>query len=148
MDIVIEMLRFGKNNLTGFSQSEFRNHLARIGFDLTNNKINGTISLYFGEYFMNNTAQPEVYFMNPKGYFDLLNFEATKQSRKFAKQANTFAIWAILISAFLSISSVILSLKNDSVKIEESQLKKINTLIEKSNLNKLQEIEADENAVK
>jgi Na+/melibiose symporter-like transporter len=148
MDIVIEMLRYGKNNLSGFSQDELKNHLTNIGFDLTDNNINGTISLYFGEYFMNNTAQSQTYFMNPKGYFDLLNFEATEQSRKFAKQANRFAIWAIVISAFLSISSIFISLKNDSVKIEEGQFKKINTLIEESNSNKSQEIEIVKDTIK
>jgi hypothetical protein len=97
---------------------------------------------------MNNTAQSQTYFMNPKGYFDLLNFEATEQSRKFAKQANRFAIWAIVISAFLSISSIFISLKNDSVKIEEGQFKKINTLIEESNSNKSQEIEIVKDTIK
>lgn len=48
--------------------------------------------------------------MTPQGYFDLLNFKTTEQSRKFAKQANCYAILAIVISAILALSSIIISL--------------------------------------
>ena len=127
MDIVIEMLKFGKAKVTGFDQQNLRTHLTNLGFDLNNVNLNGTISLYFGQYFKNNTAVLNLYFMTPQGYFDLLNFEATEQSRKFAKQANCYAILALLISSILALASIIISLSYDTVKIEDKQFNKLLT---------------------
>ncbi len=135
MDIVIEMLKFGKIRLhNGFTQQDLRDHLTNTGFDLNNLNINGTISLYFGNYFYNNSAVPHLYFMNPQGYFDLLNFDSTEQSRQFAKQANRYALLALIISSLLAIGSIIISLTDDKIfKIDPSQMKEIKSIFQPNN---------------
>jgi hypothetical protein len=138
MDIVIAMLRFGKVRLhNGFTQQELSNHLTDIGFDLDNPNINGTISLYFKNYFYNNSAVPHLYFMHPQGYFDLLSFESTEQSRQFAMQANKYALLALIISSLLALGSIIISLTDDKTfKIDPSQMKEIKSIVPPSNKTK------------
>lgn len=139
-DIVIEMLRFGRNNLNnGFTEPQMGNHLTELGFDLANNIL--VVDLYFRKYFSFNSppGQPPIqnantiHFLNPEGYFDLLQHESTVQSSKIAKSANYLSIISLSISAlslFISLYSIF-NIENVT-KIDQKQIDEIKISQEKT----------------
>jgi len=134
------MLRFGRNNLNnGFTEIQMGNHLTELGFDLANNIL--VVDLYFRKYFAFNTppGQPPIqnantiHFLNPDGYFDLLQHESTVQSSKIAKSANYLSIISLSVSA-LSLLLSLYSIFNveNVIKIDQKQIDEIKTSQEKT----------------
>lgn len=109
-DIVTQMLRFGKTRLVnGFTQQELIDHLTQNGFELA--QVTNTISLYFGNYFAFQGGGQETpqtrYFLQPNGYFDLLQIENTLESRRQSKSANCIATISIIISGILALAAIL-----------------------------------------
>jgi hypothetical protein len=113
-DVIIECLRFGKSNLTnGFDKPALRQYLTQNGYDVK--ACGDIIDLCFREYTSTRTPpnlqdETTIYFLNKSGYFDLLQFESTDQARSFAMQANTVAMWAIIISSALALGSIVIGI--------------------------------------
>ena len=118
-DIVIQMLRFGKNKLVdGFTKQELVDHLTNAGYNI--NQVNNTVDLYFSNYFAFNTIRPQIHFLKPNGYFDLLQIDNTIESRRQSKNANTIATIAIIISGLLALSTILMTIFYvPTVKIED-----------------------------
>lgn len=129
-DIVIQMLRFGKAKLIeGFTKQELVDHLTKTGYNL--NQVNNTVDLYFSNYFAFNTIKPQIHFLKPNGYFDLLQIDNTLESRRQSKNANCIATIAIIISGLLALSTILMTIfyiptvklkeekqQNDVIKVE------------------------------
>lgn len=113
------MLRFGKNKLVdGFTKQELVDHLTNAGYNI--NQVNNTVDLYFSNYFAFNTIRPQIHFLKPNGYFDLLQIDNTIESRRQSKNANTIATIAIIISGLLSLSTILMTIFYvPTVKIED-----------------------------
>ncbi len=108
-DIVIQMLRFGKAKLIeGFTKQELVDHLTKTGYNL--NQVNNTVDLYFSNYFAFNTIKPQIHFLKPNGYFDLLQIENTIESKRQSKNANSIATIAIIISGLLALSTILMTI--------------------------------------
>ncbi|WP_181309082.1 hypothetical protein [Rufibacter sp. XAAS-G3-1] len=104
-DIVIEMLKFGKNNLdNGFTKKQMTDYLQNSGFNSTNNSL--VIDLYFRKYFTFFTPigqQPiqnnsTIYFLEPEGYFDLLQHQSTVESTNLSRRANLIGSASIFVA--------------------------------------------------
>jgi len=123
-DIVIQMLRFGKTNLiNGFTKQELVEHLTNNGHNL--NQVNNTVDLYFSNYFAYNTINPQIHFLKPNGYFDLLQIDNTIESRRQSKNANTIATIAIIISGLLALSTILMTIFYiPTVKIKDVEQQK------------------------
>lgn len=123
-DIVIQMLRFGKTKLIdGFTKQELVEHLTITGYNL--NQVNNTVDLYFSNYFAFNTIKPQIHFLKPNGYFDLLQIDNTIESRRQSKNANTIATIAIIISGLLALSTILMTIFYiPTVKIKEVEQQK------------------------
>lgn len=113
------MLRFGKNKLVdGFTKQELVDHLTNAGYNI--NQVNNTVDLYFSNYFAFNTIRPQIHFLKPNGYFDLLQIDNTIESRRQSKNANTIATIAIIISGLLALSTILMTIFYvPTVKIED-----------------------------
>ncbi len=123
-DIVIQMLRFGKNKLVdGFTKQDLVDHLTNTGYNI--NQVNNTVDLYFSNYFAFNTIRPQIHFLKPNGYFDLLQIDNTIESRRQSKNANTIATIAIIISGLLALSTILMTIFYvPTVKIEDIKQEK------------------------
>ena len=123
-DIVIQMLRFGKAKLIeGFTKQELVDHLTKTGYNL--NQVNNTVDLYFSNYFAFNTIKPQIHFLKPNGYFDLLQIDNTLESRRQSKNANNIATSAIIISGLLALSTILMTIFYiPTVKIEKVEQQK------------------------
>lgn len=118
------MLRFGKNKLLdGFTKQELVDHLTNAGYNI--NQVNNTVDLYFSNYFAFNTIRPQIHFLKPNGYFDLLQIDNTIESRRQSKNANTIATIAIIISGLLALSTILMTIFYvPTVKIEDIKQEK------------------------
>lgn len=118
------MLRFGKNKLVdGFTKQELVDHLTNAGYNI--NQVNNTVDLYFSNYFAFNTIRPQIHFLKPNGYFDLLQIDNTIESRRQSKNANTIATIAIIISGLLALSTILMTIFYvPTVKIEDVKQEK------------------------
>lgn len=123
-DIVIKMLRFGKTKLVeGFTKQELVEHLTSSGYNL--DEVNNTVDLYFSNYFAFNTIKPQIHFLKPNGYFDLLQIDNTIESRRQSKNANNIATSAIIISGLLALSTILMTIFYiPTVKIEKVEQQK------------------------
>ena len=65
------------------------------------------------------------YQLIPDGYFNLLEYIELKEARESSKKALWWAIAAMILSAVLAITSIIVSMiqLNSPVRIDDSQLK-------------------------
>ena len=120
-DIVIKMLRFGKTKLIeGFTKQELIDHLTNAGFDLQ--QVTYTVDLYFSNYFAFNTTNPQIHFLKPNGYFDLLQIDNTLESRHQSKNANNIATIAIIFSGLLALSTILMTIYYvPTVKIKKDE---------------------------
>jgi ABC-type multidrug transport system permease subunit len=118
------MLRFGKNKLVdGFTKQDLVDHLTNTGYNI--NQVNNTVDLYFSNYFAFNTIRPQIHFLKPNGYFDLLQIDNTIESRRQSKNANTIATIAIIISGLLALSTILMTIFYvPTVKIEDIKQEK------------------------
>ena len=75
-----------------------------------------------------------MYYLSTDAYFQLLEYEELHEARESAKEARKIAIASIIISAFLAIGAICVSLKPAQIKLTESQIQEIKGLF--INLNK------------
>jgi hypothetical protein len=138
-DIVIQMLQFGKTKLIeGFTKNELVDHLTKVGYNI--NQVNNIVDLYFSNYFAFNTIKPQIHFLKPNGYFDLLQIENTIESRRQSKNANSIATVSIIISGLLALSTIVMTIfyvptvKLKEVKKEKKEIK-LKSQLHKNNSN-------------
>lgn len=133
-DIVIEILQFGRQNMlehgTGLNSQEIKEHLEKKGFDMTIPKNNTNLSNVMNQYFSLFSQNPLKYSLKLDAYFYLLEYEELQDARASSKQANWWAIIALIISILGSGASIYYSrLQIDTPsEIKQSQL---DTLVSK-----------------
>lgn len=151
-DIVTQMLRFGKSQLVnGFTQQELINHLTKNGFQIA--QVTNIISLYFQKYFAyqgGGVQTPQTrYYLQPNGYFDLLQIENTLESRRQSQNANCIATISIIISGILALAAILTTIfYTSNVKLNDNnQLKElINNTSQNNNI--LQQSQEDIRAIR
>ncbi len=110
LDIVTEILKFGKDNLIkGITQEYLASYLEDKNF------CKQEVTNIFSAYFVTKESGPQnpkttIYFLKPNGYFDLLQVESTTESRDQAKTSIRIAIVLIIISGLLAFGSIVITL--------------------------------------
>jgi len=120
-DLYIKMLIYGKENIgKSIKYSSLKKYLDNEGYEYEE----FALRRFFGEVFVGKNApygndptkEPSgesEYFLEPRGYFYLLDFEALQEARQSSKIAVNFASAALVVSILTLLTSKGMSIKKN-----------------------------------